>query len=296
MGSKAKAPKAPDLVAANAAQVAANKTAATDVMNANRYGQQTPFASNQWVTDPATGQTTNVTSLAPEQQALYNKNNALAQAMTGGAGGALDSFMSQYWGGGGAPAGGGGGAASINIGGMPQGNDPNSPVNKGIQKNLDYSKLTAMPTTDPAVARQEAQDALYGRASGYLDPQWQQQEASTRTRLSNQGLVPGTPAYDRAYANEQMAKEKAYTGARQDAIAGGGAEQERQQQLALALRNQGVLEAGNLGAFHNAAQSQGAEQYLKKYGVDSSRSAQLGAAGISAGASMANAAANNQLA
>jgi hypothetical protein len=65
--------------------------------------------------------------------------------------------------------------------------------------------------------------------------------------------------------------------------------------MALQLRNQGMTEAGNLGAFHNAAQNQGAEQYLKKYGYDSSKDATLGAAGIQAGASMSNNAANNAL-
>jgi hypothetical protein len=296
MMGKPKAPKAPDLVGLDAAQAARNKDAAYDVMGQNRYGQITPTGSNQWVTDPVTGKTNNVTTYSPEQQALYEKNNALAQAMSGGSGGALNQFMGQYWGGGGAApsSSGSSGGFSYNGGGSaPAGN---SPVGKGIQKDLDYSHLTAMPGSDPMVARQQAQDALYGRAAGYLDPQWQESQRSLETKLSNQGLVPGTAAYNRAMEVENAAKEKAYTGARQDAIAGGGAEQERQQALALALRNQGITEAGNLGAFHNAAQGQGANQWLTQHGQDTSANAQIQSAGIGAAAASQRAQMENELA
>src|SRR4029077_14435312 len=118
---------------------------------------------------------------------------------------------------------------SVNIGRPVAGKIPGN-----IQKDLDYSKLTAMPTTDPAVARQEAQDALYKMNTQYLDPQMASAQSALQTRLSNQGLVPGTEAYNRAAQIQNDASQKAYESARQGAIAGGGAEQERQQQLALA--------------------------------------------------------------
>ena len=153
-----------------------------------------------------------------------------------------------------------------------------------------------MPGEDIGAARQQAQDALYGRSTGYLDPQWQESQRKSEAQLANQGLVPGTPAYDRAYANLARAKEAAYTGARQDAIAGGGAEAQRAQEMALQLRNQGITEAGNLGAFHNAAQGQRADQYLRDLTSKRAADATMGAAGISAGASMSNNAANNALA
>jgi hypothetical protein len=293
---KPKAPPQPDLVAANAAQVAANKTAATDVMNQNSYTQQTPFASNTWTTDPTTGQRTNTTTLSPEQQALYNSNNAFAQQAVGGAQGALGSFMGRYWGdgasgGGDGGASGGGGGINVSIpGGAGGGAIPGD-----IQKDLDYSKLTAMPTTDPGAARQQAQDALYKMQSQYLDPQMQEAQRSMEAKLTSQGLVPGTPAYNHAAQLQSDASQKAYESARQSAIAGGGAEAERAQNMALALRNQGMTEAGNLGAFHNAAQNQGANQFLTARGQDTGLQGQLGAASINAGASMANAKMANDL-
>jgi hypothetical protein len=281
-------PVAPNFTDLATQQGALNKQTALDIAGANRYTQVGAAGdSNAWTTDPTTGAVTNTTTMGAKPQAYYD-----ALMNTGTA--ATNSFANKYYGPG-AAQGATPGGISVNIPNST-GNAAGSPVGKGIQTDLDYSKLTAMPGEDIGAARQQAQDALYGRSAGYLDPQWQETQRSTETQLRNKGFTPGTPAYDRAYANMARAKEAAYTGARQDAIAGGGLEAQRAQEMALQLRNQGVTEAGNLGAFHNAAQGQGADQWLKKYGYDTSKDATLGAAGISAGASMANNAANNAIA
>jgi hypothetical protein len=280
-------PQVPDLVGAANTQGALDKQTAFDLANANRYTQVgAEGSSNAWTTDPVTGAVTNTTTMGQRPQAYYD-----ALMNTGTA--ATNSFANKYYGPG-AAQGAASGGLNVNIPNST-GNAAGSPVGKGIQTDLDYSKLTAMPGEDIGAARQQAQDALYGRSAGYLDPQWQETQRSTEAQLANKGFTPGTPAYDRAYANMARAKEAAYTGARQDAIAGGGLEAQRAQEMALQLRNQGVTEAGNLGAFHNAAQGQGADQWLKKYGYDTSKDATLGAAGIQAGASMSNNAANNAL-
>jgi hypothetical protein len=73
------------------------------------------------------------------------------------------------------------------------------------------------------------------------------------------------------------------------------ARKQRERRRWRCLRNQGVTEAGNLGAFHNAAQAQKAGQYLTDLGQQRQMSTTLGAAGISAGASMANNQADNAL-
>lgn len=309
--SKPKAPKAPDLNAATDKQNTLNQDTANYIMNANRYGQSTPLGSNEWVTGPD-GRVTNQTTLSPEQQALYTGNNQNAQTMNNMVGSGLNQFASQYWGGGGGSSGGmvpgntggggsvvyaGGSGTASGAGGSASGGIPGGMYNAdkatgvggvggGIQGDLDYSKLTAMPTTDPAVARQQAQDALYKMQAQYLDPQWQESQRSMETQLSNKGLVPGTPAYNNAMQVMNDAKQKAYSNAEQSAIAGGGAEQERQQALALALRNQGITEAGNQGAFHNAAQAQRAGEIL----TDTGQRRGVEQANIGANASMSNAA------
>jgi len=66
-------------------------------------------------------------------------------------------------------------------------------------------------------------DALYGQATSRLDPQFAQDENALRVRLANQGLTPGAPAYDRAYANFTRGKNDAYNQANFSAISGGEA-------------------------------------------------------------------------
>lgn len=307
MGKKSgKPPAAPALVATANKQAELSKAAATDRMNANRYTQVGPEgSSNQWITDPATGQVTNKTTMGGQPQQLYD-------ALMGGASGNLKSFQDQYWGSGGGaaqqpgmvPGGGGGGYFASSSGGGMAGapglydDDARTGVGGvggGIQKDLDYSGLGAMPTVDEK-ARNEVQNALYARQTGYLDPQFQQGEAALRTRLSNQGLVPGTAAYDRAYANAAQEKERAYAGARNDSIIGGGAEQQRLLQMGLALRGQGKSEVDTQGTFHNAAQDQRAQQLLEDIGQQRAANAQTTSAGINASASSANAALANQAA
>jgi len=91
------------------------------------------------------------------------------------------------------------------------------------------------------------------------------------------------------------AKEKAYTGARQDAIAGGGAEAERAQKMALDLRNQGMSEEQAKFTAHNFAQNQRASQLLNDITSKRSLEGTKYGADASAGASMSNAALANQL-
>jgi hypothetical protein len=288
MGKKAKTPAAPDYSALNDQQFARNKEAAYDVMGQNRYGQVgATGSSNEWVTDPTTGKVTNKTSFGPSEQPIYDQNAAYRLQMGQLGNTAANQFGQTYYGAGGSAGGGGGGGGGgygmIGSFGGGAAAGP-SPVNSGIQSDLDYSKLTAMPG-DTTAERQQVQDALYKRSTGYLDPQYQESQRALETQLSNKGLVPGTPAFNNAMRVLNDAKDKSYAGARNDAIIGGGAEQERLQNMILQLRNQGKSEADSMGAFHNAAQGQGAGQWLTQHGQDTAANAQITSAGIGASAS-----------
>lgn len=50
-------------------------------------------------------------------------------------------------------------------------------------------------------AQQNGQNAAYQSAMGYLSPQFSQQQESLEAQLANQGLAPGSEAYDNAYGN-----------------------------------------------------------------------------------------------
>lgn len=58
----------------------------------------------------------------------------------------------------------------------------------------------------------------YSNYTARLDPQWQHQDEMTQTQLTNQGLRPGTEAYDNAMRVESNAKNDAYTQANTAAI------------------------------------------------------------------------------
>lgn len=67
-------------------------------------------------------------------------------------------------------------------------------------------------------ARQQAIDSAYGQAASRLDPQWAQRENSTRSQLANQGLDPGSEAYNSAMGNFSRDRNDAYTSAMANAI------------------------------------------------------------------------------
>lgn len=127
----------------------------------------------------------------------------------------------------------------------------------GIQKSLDLSGLTTLPgVNDFSADRQKVEDALYGRTTSRLDPQWQQQQNDLAVRLANQGVTTGSEAWQREMDAFNRAKNDAYSGARNDAILAGGTEQSRLFGNALAARQQGYNEALGSGNFVNSAQNQ----------------------------------------
>jgi hypothetical protein len=159
-------PAVPDLVPVAQQQGELNKQTAFDIANANRYSQYGPAGdSNVWSTDPNTGAVSNTTTMGQRPQAYYD-------ALMGTGTTATNAFAQKYYGGGGSPTSGGatGGLGALPSYMMAGGENKSSPVGVGIQKDLDYSKLSAMPGSDIGLARQQAQDALYGRSAGDAHP------------------------------------------------------------------------------------------------------------------------------
>lgn len=76
--------------------------------------------------------------------------------------------------------------------------------------------------------RQRAEDAIYQRISSRLDPMWDQRQEALDVRLRNQGLNPGTEAYDRAMQEFERSRTDAYQTAINESITGGGAESQLQ--------------------------------------------------------------------
>lgn len=128
---------------------------------------------------------------------------------------------------------------------------------------VDLSGIADIPgQNDYSADRQRVEDAQYGRATSRLDPQIQQEQQSMESKLANQGLQPGSEAWNAEMDNFNRQKNDAYSGARQDAILSGGNEQSRMFGDALQSRQQAVGERFQHAGFYNQAQGQGFNQQV----------------------------------
>ncbi len=103
-------------------------------------------------------------------------------------------------------------------------------VNQSLSQPFDYGSV------------KDVQDASYKAQTDRLDPQWDQRQESTETQLVNQGLRPGTEAYDNAMRDFSYGRNDAYGQARQNAINTAP----QTYQMATSLRNQPLNELNAL--------------------------------------------------
>lgn len=202
MGGKSK-PKAPDYRGAAEETARANMEALEYQTQANRPRQITPFGETNWVQD-ADGNWTQTTTLAPASQRAVDAQLGLTADRSELASGLYGRVENEFA-------------------------DP-----------MDWSALPEV--TGGAMARQRAEDAIYGRSTSRLDPQWEQRESDMQAQLVAQGLRPGDPAYERAMENMARDRTDAYQQAQYGAIMGGGQEASRQYALESTERNRQLAE------------------------------------------------------
>lgn len=138
------------------------------------------------------------------------------------------------------------------------------------------------PDMTPAEQRQASEDAIYQRATSRLDPQYQQAESEMTAGLYAKGLRPGDAAYDREVDNFQRRKQDAYQTAMTESIMGGGAEAQRQQEMATQL---GQFDIGqqeqqwgqnmDIGQFQQAMRQQQAQEGLQQYEQQAGKRGQI---------------------
>lgn len=116
-----------------------------------------------------------------------------------------------------------------------------------LQKSLDTSNLTQMPTN----AGINAQQAILSR----LNPTIEAGDTSFKQALANQGLAPGTVAFDNAMRNREMSKNDLYNQAALQGI-----------NVDMLARQQGLNELNTVGTFGNQAQLAGAGLYNSAVG------------------------------
>ena len=218
-GKGGSAPPAPDYRGAAIEQAQSGKENLAMQTAANRPTMNTPWGRMDWSQSagvdagtgtPITNWTGNLT-LNPQEQAALDSQQRIQQGRSG----AAETLLGQATG--------------------------------AFQKAPAWDKLPGMQTLDsvgydPANARQNAQNALYQQQVRNLEPMLTQSEDARRTRLANMGISPegGSEAWNRAQSSMDATRTKAYQDASLSSITGGGAEAQRELQLAT-----GAMGAGN---------------------------------------------------
>lgn len=293
--STPKAPAPPDPVATANAQASANTQAAITQAGLNRINQVSPQGtlsySQNGVDANGIPQYTQTMAYSPEQQALYDQQNQIAQSLGGLAqnqigrvqdaqnqnldfsgmnplqsslptGGLQNVDPSQFQAQTGVADAGGiqrtFGTGGPIQGSFTQGGSLTSNVQPlSVQQQLSYSGLGALPNgQDFNQAAQSASDAVYGQAASRLNPQYAQLENDMRSRLMNSGISENSQAFQREMDNFSRNRTDAYNQANFSAFGAGLAAQQQGYGQSLATRQQGVQEINNQGQFANSAQAQ----------------------------------------
>ncbi len=163
-------------------------------------------------------------------------------------------------------------APSTNITGSPTGGAPtytqttslNPWANDMLSKPIDTSGIAGMPG-GPSTTQdlKNTQDALYQSQEQYLKPEQQLATEQLQSQLANQGIMPGSAAYNNEMDRLSREQEFQNSSARTNAITGAGAEQSRlfglgsqSLQNQLAIRNAPISEynalSGNGGGSASA--------------------------------------------
>ncbi|MBJ9695758.1 tail fiber domain-containing protein [Burkholderia cenocepacia] len=172
------APSAPDPWVVAQSTTAANNAAAQFNKALNLNNYSNPFGSQQ---------TTQVGTDAATGAPIYNTNISASGPLQG----LINSTMGSLGNSNGTLN-----SALFGLGGLANSIDPNA----------------------AQAAGQRGQDAAYAAQTQYLDPRFSQGQTSLESQLANQGLTPGSQAYDNAMKNFNLSKNQAYSDAANQSV------------------------------------------------------------------------------
>ncbi len=199
-GGKGSAPKAPDYTAAAEKQAESSKEVTNMQTWANRPNQSTPWGNINWTptatVDPATGQ--KVTqwqqsyNLNPESQRALDAQMRLQTDRSELAGSFIDRVRNDL-------------STPFNWGGMPKAGDPLQRTEFNTVGTAPRLQTELDTSANPA-ERQRIENALFERMS----PIHQRQQSALDVKLANQGLTPGSEAYNREMQRlgDQQSRER----------------------------------------------------------------------------------------
>jgi hypothetical protein len=210
MGGKSSKPDSPDYTGAAEKTAQGNIEAARAAAAANRVNQYTPYGNLVYSQTPTYGANG---QLNPDA----GWNSTINLSPTG------QKLLDQY------------NSTSLGLGGLQ--NEALARVRQSQGQPFDYSSVG------------DVQNAAEKAITSRLDPMWKQNSDVQASTLANQGLQPGSEAYDNAMRSFNNSRNDAY----QQAILAGINTMPQTLQMATTLRNQPLNE---LNAIRSGAQVQ----------------------------------------
>ena len=202
-GGKGSAPPAPDYTGAAQSQAQSSKETTNMANYANRPTINTPYGGQSWqteaVTDPATGQQvtkwTQNTTLTPASQKALDSQMAMQQGRSDIANSLMPTVQEAI-------------TKPIDYNSFSKpGDAPTASNFQGMgnapQLNTNFQQNT--PTYDKAYVQD-----LQNQALDYMRPDQEHQQGQLQAKLANQGITPGSEAYNTAMRqmNDQQARDK----------------------------------------------------------------------------------------
>lgn len=278
-------PPVPDPNVVAGAQTASNIATANNQAALNKVGSSGPYGSVLWQSDPSQpGGSTQVTTLSPAEQAIFNAYTSDQAQTLGVAGqqiGRVSSALSQPFSYAGLPSLVGSlqqGSVQSSLGAQPNyqmgyGQNPmqmqlgqQGPIQQGYNAGFGVQQGVNGNYADQV---NQAINAAYGQATSRLDPQFQLQQQQLQQQLANQGLGQNSAAWQNAMDQFGRTRNDAYNQALYSAIGSGQNEQNTLfgqtlagGQFANQAQAQQYGENQGQAAFANAAQNQGYQQQL----------------------------------
>lgn len=132
--------------------------------------------------------------------------------------------------------------------------DQQTQTKLGLGNQAQSALATPLDFSGLGNYNQNVADAIYGRATAYMDPQWQQSEERERNRLLNAGFSVGNEGFTKAMQDFGQRKDLAYGDARDRAIIAGTDMGLRDRQQAIAeLLTQRTQPLNELAALNSGA-------------------------------------------
>lgn len=200
-------PPTPDPTATANAQTASNQATSLFNFGLSNPNTTTPLGDINYNVDtsnPNQPQANADVTLSPAEQQIFNTNTANIQQQGQTAGTALQNVNN-----------------TINTPYDLAGNVSKTPSQQDFQGDL-----------------QNDENAVYKQQTQYLDPQFQQEQAQITSKLADQGIAPGSQAYNTAMQNFGLQKQQAYSNAQNNATAQGAQYQSTLSNTALANQAQ----------------------------------------------------------